>query len=261
MHKEPNKKKIGLFMIVGISVLLIIFGTYLKGKIFTDSGNILVMYFEESISGLNVGSSVVFKGVEIGKVAKIDLIADAKDLNFRIPVYVKLEAKQNISSVDEYYTKQSLLDELIKKGLRARLTSQSYLTGQLMIELEMLPDTPIVLHPESNVKGYLEVPTTLSPMGEISRGIQNIPIKESVENFNKFFAELNKHMPTLLPKVQDVVTNVNTVIKDNTASTSDMFDNLNRTLVNVNEAAKALRNFADYIERHPEALLKGKGGY
>ncbi len=261
MHKEPNKKKIGLFMIVGISVLLIVFGTYLKGKIFADSGNILVMYFEESIRGLNVGSSVVFKGVEIGKVAKIDLIADAKDLNFRIPVYVKLEAKQNISSVDEYYTKQTLLDELIKKGLRARLTAQSYLTGQLMIELEMLPDTPIVLHPESNHKGYLEIPTTLSSLGEISKGIQNIPIKESVENFNKFFAELNKYMPTLLPKVQDVVTNVNTVVKDNTASTSEMLDNLNRTLVNVNEAAKALRNFADYLERHPEALLKGKGGY
>ncbi len=261
MHKEPDKKRIGLFMVTGISVLLIIFGIYLKGKVFTDTGNILVMYFEESIRGLNVGSSVVFKGVEIGKVAKINLIADAKDLNFRIPVYVKLEAKQSISSVDEYYTKQTLLDELIKKGLRARLTSQSYLTGQLMIELEMLPDTPIILHPESNVKGYLEIPTALSSIGEISRGIQNIPIKESVENFNKFFAELNKHMPTLLPRVQEVVTNVNTVVTDNTAATSNALDNLNRTLVNVNEAAKALRNFADYLERHPEALLKGKGGY
>ena len=117
------------------------------------------------------------------------------------------------------------------------------------------------MHPESNVKGYLEIPTALSSIGEISRGIQNIPIKESVENFNKFFAELNKHMPTLLPRVQEVVTNVNTVVTDNTAATSNALDNLNRTLVNVNEAAKALRNFADYLERHPEALLKGKGGY
>lgn len=261
MQKEPDTRRIGLFMITGISVLLITVGIFLKNKIFADDGNLLVMYFEESIKGLNVGSPVVFKGVEIGKVAKIELIADPDDLNFSIPVYVKMEQQQKISSRDDFLGKKALLDELILKGLRARLTTQSYLTGQLMIELEMLPDAPISLKAKDLGDDVLEIPTALSPIGEISKGIQDIPIKQSVENFNQFFAELNKQLPIILPQVREIVGNVNKVVVDNRQASADTIANLNKTIANVGEAAKALRNFADYIERHPEALLKGKGGY
>lgn len=260
MNKQPNEKLIGLFMISGIAIFAIILGIYLKGKFFNRNEALVVMYFEESIKGLSVGSSVVFKGVEIGKVVKIDIIANPNNLDFLIPVYAKMEHGQNINLSTEQEDKRQILDALIDKGLRARLTTQSYLTGQLIIELEMLPDTPIVLKNRGREKDILEIPTTLSPMGEISRGIQNIPLKQSVEKFNDFMDELNRELPVILPQVKDTVANMNKLVKDNSQASSDTIDNLNKALINVSEAAKALRNFADYVERHPESLLKGKRG-
>ncbi len=258
MRNEPNKKMIGLFMAVGLAVLIIIFGLFVKSKFFAGDGKILVMYFEESINGLNVGSPVVFKGVQIGKVASIELIANAEDLSFRIPVYVKMDAEQSINHSEAYGEKEMILNALIAKGLRARLTTQSYLTGQLMIELEMLPETPIVLRRPQNEKDLLEVPTVLSPLGEISKGIQNLPLRDAVDQFRNFFISLNKEMP----QIRDMVGSVNKVVNSNARAAAETLDNFNDAAVNISQAAKALRNFADYIERHPEALLKGKrGGY
>ncbi len=254
MRNEPNKRLIGLFMIIGISVLTIIFGTFLKSKFYDGDSKTLVMYFEESINGLNVGAPVVFKGVQIGKVVRTELIANPDDLSFSIPVYVKMDSRQSINYSATYGAKENILNALIKKGLRARLTTQSYLTGQLMIELEMLPDTPVILHSMRQNKNFLEIPTVLSPLGVISKGIQNVPLKASVEQFNKFFASLNEEMPN----IRKVVHSMNKVISGNAAATSETIDNFNEAAINVSQAAKALRNFADYLERHPESLLKGK---
>jgi paraquat-inducible protein B len=140
MRKEPNKRMIGIFMVSGIAVLMATFLVFINEKFFSTDGKLVVMYFEESINGLNEGAPVVFKGVKIGKVVSIDLIANSDNLTFSIPVYVRMEPRKNIRG-SEFDTRVKVLDELINKGLRARLTMQSFLTGLLMIELEMLPNT------------------------------------------------------------------------------------------------------------------------
>lgn len=76
MVRKPNKTMIGLFLLLGSAVFVFILGVYVKRVFFPDNSNVVVMYFQESIKGLNVGSSVVFQGVEIGKVSRIDLVAD-----------------------------------------------------------------------------------------------------------------------------------------------------------------------------------------
>ncbi len=252
--KEPSKKKIGLFLMTGIVIFVLVMGSFLKDKFFIDYSKQAVMYFDESIKGLNVGAPVVFKGVEIGKVSKIDLIETGTGLDFRIPVYTQFNNNVITKSKD----KKFILDGLIEKGLRARLTTQSYLTGQLMIELEMLPDTPLVFKaPKPNL---FEIPTTLSPFGELSKGLQSVPLKQSVEKFNYFFDTLNAQMPVILPEMQKLIKNANKLVTDNTKGSSEVVRNLNKTLIDLDMAAKSLKNFADYIEQHPDALLKGKGG-
>ncbi len=259
MRKEPNKKLIGLFIISGLTALLIVIGIFLREKIFySNSGKTLVMYFEESINGLNIGAPVVFKGVQIGKVVDIDLIANTETLNFSIPVYVKMMPRNKDSIThDEVSTRIELLDALIDKGLRARLTTQSYLTGLLMIELEMLPETKVILRKPAD-NPYLEIPTVLSPIGELSKGIQDLPIRQSVEKFNIFFENLNTKV---MPQIENIVANIDNAISGNKGLPSETMTNLNQAINNVAEAAKSMRNFTDYLERHPEALLKGKRGY
>ena len=262
MHREPNKKRIGLFILIGFIIFASIIGKFVSNKIFSNEDELVVMYFTESVKGLNVGSPVVFKGVQIGKVSKIELLAGLNDLEFSIPVYAKLDATQDLKVTSkEYYYKQTVLDAFIKRGLRARLVTQSYLTGQLMIELEMLPDTPVEFRSDKKNKDILEIPTVLSPLGELSRGLQALPFKEMLVRINAVLNKLEIFIPEILPQWVEISQNLNHIISQNAPQTAETLNNLNRTLYDISDAAKSLRNFADYIERHPEALLKGKGDF
>ncbi len=258
MHKEPNKRLIGVFMISGILVLAATFLVYIREKFFVNDGKMVVMYFEESINGLNVGSPVVFKGVQIGKVVAIDLIANAKNLEFSIPVYAQIEQRKGKRD-NTFKDRVELLDRLIAEGLRARLTTQSFLTGMLMIELEILPGTPVILK-HGKKDDILEIPTVLSPIGELSKGLQDLPIQKSVEEFNKFFVNLNAEVPKILPQINKIVSNINQAISNRSGASADIIVNFNKALNNISDAARAVRNLADYLERHPEAVLKGKKG-
>ena len=68
MQKTPNKKMIGLFTIFGIAIFVIIIFLFVGNKILSKNENEIVMYFDESVKGLSIGSSILFKSIEIGKV-------------------------------------------------------------------------------------------------------------------------------------------------------------------------------------------------
>lgn len=258
MVNKPDVRKIGIFVATGVVCFALILGSYLKKVFFPDDSNKVVMYFQESIKGLNVGSSVIFQGVEIGKVSQIDLVANLKDLTFSIPVYVELDVSKSIASGDDERSRKQILDALIQKGLRARLTAQNYLTGQLMIELVMLPDTEIKLEPLSQDKDLLQIPTILSPLQELSRGLQNIPFQKIAGKLGQMADSLNKQLPVVLPQISEAATSVSKVFSTNARLSTEALSNFNRALVNVSAAAQSLKDLTDYLERHPEALLRGK---
>ncbi len=260
MKKTPNNKMIGIFTIGGLILFSIIILTFIGDRIFIKSDNKIVMYFQESINGLTIGSPVSFRGVEVGKVSKIDLMANTKNMNFSIAVFATLNETQTfrIQDFSKINDKDAFFEELIKMGLRARLTTQSYLTGQLMIELEMLPNTPLVLNGGQHFKNAVEIPTVLSPMGEISKGLQDLPIKDMIQKFNILMDSFNKQFPIILDQTTQVSLNLNKILSNNINSVSITINNLNKTLNDVGEAARSIKNLADYLERHPEALLRGK---
>ncbi len=260
MQKQPSKKAIGLFVVLGFIAFFGIIAVFVADKIIPNNRGLMVMYFEESINGLNVGSPVVFEGVELGKVSKIDLLADTGTMDFKIAVYARFPKAQELYELEStpYIGRRQIMHELIQKGLRAQLVTQSYLTGQLMIELKMLPDTPITLkHDDEDV---LEIPTVLSAMKELSRGIQDVPFRQMTDKLNRILDTLETQLPIILPQFALLAQKMNAAVDKNGPQTTIALDKLNQTLGDVGSAAKALRNFADYIERHPEALLKGKGG-
>ena len=211
MSKQPNTRLIGLFLMTSILVFVGILTHFIASKFTTNEDNLVVMYFDESVSGLNIGSPVVFMGVEIGKVARIDLITNPDNMDFRIPVYAKFSPRKNVQ-MNGFKGRRAVLNELIEKGLRARLTTQSYLTGQLMIELEMLPDTKAVLKQETKDDDLFEIPTVLSQMGKLSQGIQDLPVRDSVLKFNTVMDRLDKE---IIPNLNKLLVNLDTVITGN----------------------------------------------
>lgn len=254
MRKKPNSKLIGLFIVCGVLMFGAVIGMFIAEKITLQNQSMVVMYFSESLRGLDVGSPVVFKGVNIGRVSKIDLITNLKESEFSIPVYVSFN-RQNFNPSLPNETRQQVLTQLVDKGLRARLNTQNYLTGQLMIELEMLPDTPLVYH--KTIGNVPEIPTVLSPLAALSRDFQDIPLKQTVVKMNTFLDSLNEK---IVPQLNTVLTDFSK-IPQQTKEIPETLRNFNRAMNNISGAAKSLGNFADYIERHPEALLRGKEGY
>lgn len=259
MKKQPNKKLIGFFSLTGIALFAAMMLVFVGDKIFVKDSELAVMYFSESLKGLRAGSPVVFRGVEVGRVTKIDIVADLDNMTFRLPVFINID-----ESVFSKYgkhrvkSKKEFIKLMVEKGLKARLATQNILTGQLMIETEIMPDQPIVYR--ALTKNFVEIPTVLSPMGEITKGLQDLPIKSILENFNTLLKTTNDRLPGVLGQMEEFAASLNSVVKNTSGDRTTTIDNLNRTIRNIGDAAQALRNFADYVERHPEALLRGKGG-
>ena len=104
---------------------------------------------------------------------------------------------------------------------------------------------------------YPIIPTMLSPIGELSKNLESLPIKQTFDNLNGFLAMLNGKLPQILENTQKITSNLKEVT-NNSENGDDVIDNLNQTIREVGDAARAVKNFADYIEMHPESLIRGK---
>lgn len=158
MSKSANKTLIGAFVVGATALLLLAIAVFGSGKLFQTTSR-YVLFFDGSISGLSVGSPVLFRGVPVGRVVEIRLTGDLDNLVFQTPVFIELNKKDEgrFSVSDGDISKKEYLDRLVSHGLRATLATQSLLTGQLMIEMDFYPRSQIP-YPIREVKEYDDVP-------------------------------------------------------------------------------------------------------
>lgn len=185
MSKPVNKTIIGIF-VVGAIVLIVMAVMLLgSGKFFKHRPK-YVTYFKGSVKGLSVGSPVVFRGVKVGTVTEIKMRFDPKTLEMQIPVYVELgEGNLEIVGADERIRGQIIdekAQELIKRGFRAQLVTQSYVTGQLMIALDFFPDTPVKLIGAE--PRYTEIPSIPTTLQEFQERLEKLPIEETIKDLH-----------------------------------------------------------------------------
>ncbi len=177
MAKEANKMMIGGFVVIAIFILmasLVVFGS---GRFFRQTET-FVLHFEGSIKGLNVGAPVLFQGVQIGVVTNIVIRANRDDLKASIPVTIQIEPErfQTSDSHLARYTPKETLPKLIDLGLRGVLTLRSLITGQLMIEFDFFPDSPVVFR--DTEKKDMEIPTIQSTTARLAQSLLQIDIEE-----------------------------------------------------------------------------------
>ena len=128
MSKMANKSVIGAFVIGAIALAVIAVVVFGSGK-FLAKEQKYIMYFQGSVKGLSIGSPVVLRGVKIGEVKDIS-IRPQEDLTVSIPVIVTIDVdKMNPGGVVKISKPYERLQDLIKKGFRAQLQSQSFVTG------------------------------------------------------------------------------------------------------------------------------------
>ncbi|OUR80146.1 hypothetical protein A9Q83_01580 [Alphaproteobacteria bacterium 46_93_T64] len=140
-----------------------------------------LLYFDGSVSGLEIGAAVEFKGIKIGSVQDITLEIEEGTGNYFIPVLIDIEPQrlkvQGRSSEDQSQERretlrQRALESLIKRGLRARLKSKNFLTGQLIVDLDLFPDKPARY--VSTTSEFQELPTLPTELEEITTSLTRL---------------------------------------------------------------------------------------
>jgi phospholipid/cholesterol/gamma-HCH transport system substrate-binding protein len=183
MARKANPTVVGGFVVGAILLTVAAIFVFGSGRMFTDTTT-YVLYFDGSIKGLNVGAPVTFRGVQVGAVTEIKIVADIDDFAIRIPIVVEIDravftrVKGGVEvEGDERISDDAgdLMDILVERGLRAELEMRSVVTGMLAVALDFQPDKPATLIGTDTP--YPEIPTVRSGMAELSHTVSNLPIR------------------------------------------------------------------------------------
>jgi paraquat-inducible protein B len=238
------------------------------------------MRFDQSVRGLAVDAPVEFLGINIGKVVSINLDYDEKAQRFPVVVgavvypqrlgnaYDKLEALAKARG--ENPDLSQLMGRLVDHGLRAQARSGNLLTGQLYVALDFVPHTPAVTF-DPNAKPLM-IPTVpgsfdklQEQLAQIVDKIDKIPFDSIGKNLDQSLAGLNATLKQVngqtLPEFKTTLKGVQKTMgsaNDALSSDSPLQQNLGSTLQELQRMARSLRVFTDYLDGHPEALIRGR---
>jgi len=185
---------VGMFVLGAMLLGVIAFLSFGGTNIFSKPSRFLI-YFDESVSGLDPGASVKVNGVRLGRVAAISVRYDqaSKEAVARVVCEIDRNIVTDNQGLTIDLTSPAELQTLIDRGLRARL-SLTGITGLLFVELKFEDARNYPANPRFMVDQYPVVPAIPSPISEAQQSIVEI-----VANLKKVdFAGLSKDLKTLL---------------------------------------------------------------
>lgn len=205
---NPNRQAIiaGLFVAAGTVLLLAGFLFFGGRSIFTPKAT-FVTFFNESVKGLEVGSTVRFKGVPIGKVTSIRIQMSGDTTISGIPVFYEIDRRRLSEDLGVIEDIQS--DEVyhasLRNGLSASLEAESLVTGILAISVDFRPE--LALDSLENVRlEIFEIPAAPSTLSSIQGQVATI-----VDQFAQIdFLRLANSTTALIEEVRLKVGDINT---------------------------------------------------
>jgi len=241
------------------------------------------VYFNESIRGLKVGAPVEFRGVKVGEVVNFYLEGNAETGEFKIPILFKLEPER-FSVTGTRKTENDGVDEeifrkLVAKGFRAQLQSGNIITGELLINLDFYPDAkPAKLVKENGLYVFPSVPATIESLKNnvqsILESLAGVPFQEIGEETRKILEQVNRDtIPginlsihdvnrELLPSFRKLIDTSNATLEEIRRNYLDTNAEIHRKIIRlldeITRTSRSVKNLTDYLERHPESIIRGK---
>ena len=229
------------------------------------------LIFNESVRGLSPGAPVEFRGVQIGEVAAVSAQVDLKTFTFSVPVTIHLDAQRLgvkildlKAGADFAAMRRKLFDSLVAHGVRAQLRTGNLLTGAVFVAFDYFPGMPPATLDWSQKP--VRLPTTQGQLeateGEVTNIINKLdkmPLEQIGNQLRKTIADLDTTLVSAnqtLVSARGTIDNTNNLVEPNSVQAQE----LDSTLQEVSRAARSMRVLTDYLERHPEALLRGKKG-
>lgn len=233
MSEKPHTVAIGAFilgaMLISIVVVIFVLGSGLGQR------EKIVMAFNGSVKGLNIGAPVAIRGVQVGQVTAIKIILNRDSLDILMLVEADFRP-QNIQTVGR--NKGNVVEELIQRGLRAQLNTQSLLTGLLYVEMDFHPDSEVQLADIDSP--YFQFPT-------IPTNLEQLAMKLQEMDFSKFVEDL-----------ESTITGVNSFISSEEFQT--MPASLKATLEAVNDLSRQLQSQLATSMPKVDKVLDGAAG-
>ncbi len=204
-----------------------------------------LLVFKQSVRGLTVGAPVEIGGIAIGEVTQISPQLDAKTMEFTVPVTVSIDPQRYgvkflnaPGGPDLVAVRKKIMDILVAHGLRARLKTGSLISGSLYVSFDFFPNAP---------------PASL----DWSQNPVQLPTKSgNIEELADNVTSLLKNLDQTVTNADKLLGNANHLVEPN----SELDTELNNLLLQGGDAARSIGLLADYLERHPEALIRGKTG-
>jgi len=245
-----------------------------------------VVIFDQSLRGLTVGAPVEFRGIAIGEVKAInmeyDKVTDKPSFPVTIAIYpLRLQAllggQAEIANDPE--VRRAKWDGLVAKGLRAQLRTGSLLTGQIFVAFDFFTNAPAA---QINwTRNPPALPTIPSVLEEVQQSVVNIvhkidkmPLEQIGLNLRQSLATLDRTLTSTDKLVKgfesEVTPSVKATLKEArktlhsadqvlTADSPFMYET-QELIRELSKTARSLRELTDYLDRHPEALIRGKKG-
>jgi paraquat-inducible protein B len=256
------------------------------------------LFFPDSLRGIGVGTPVELRGITVGRISEVRLEYDPTADTIRIPVTVEIEPERiampsELLRQNPIEETNRMFDRLVAQGLRARLASGNLLVGQRVIELDFVQNAPPARL--VRVKPYPELPTVAGggfeevadsasrfldkvsalPLDHLVGEIRNMvthadgvivspDVKHSLHELDRTLANTERLTRDAQTQVGPLFASINSaadqlkatiaLLGSDPRSSNDML----RTLTELKDAARSIRVLADYLERHPESLLRGK---
>jgi paraquat-inducible protein B len=226
----------------------------------------------------------------VGEVSKINIELDRHRTEFSMPVEIRLYPERlrvhyrKASKVEKPASSRETMNALVGNGFRAQLRSGNLLTGQLYVALGIFPKAPAAKIDWS--RNPPEFPTLKNNMEQLQDSLMQIvqkfeklPLEELAGDARKTIQGLETTLKSadrlindldtaIVPEarlmIEDVRTSLDSVRKTLTgakqllSADAPLQQDMRETLRELNRAARSLRTLSDYLEQHPESLLRGK---
>jgi len=209
--------------------------------------------FTNGVSGLSKGASVEFKGLRIGTVAKVgvEFSKNKRDLlTFAIiniePQRLPAQLEKGLTKAQRIENMYQFFEAMVAKGMRGQLTSGNILTGQSQITFDFFPS--MKKGKVKYVDGVMVLPTAQESLKGLFEKVDTIMTRFEAMPIDK----IGRNVEQTMASINSLIRSLNAVEGGMTGvQVGEAIDEITR-------AARSIRSTADYLERHPEALLKGK---
>jgi paraquat-inducible protein B len=257
MSEKNHTAAIGAF-VIGALLIAITIVIFALGSGFGQQREKTVMVFEGSVKGLVIGAPVTLRGVQIGQVTNLELMLDSDTIELIMVVEAQISQK-NIRRLGN--NPEDVTDELIARGLRAQLKTQSLLTGLLYIQLDFHPDKPPVFV-DLNTE-YLQIPTIPTELEILTQRLEDLDFAKVAERLEGIINGLdsfltNKDFQTLPASLQSTlvaVTQLSEELSTQVATTGPKLDTvLDDVAATVAGANKELPKFSALAQKNLQVL-------